>query len=67
MRKTREASGILKDRITINTMELQELLGCGRPTATQIGLAANAKVNIAKNRVLWNAKKIQQYIDSVSE
>ena len=67
MEKTRKSTKELENRITINTLELQEVLGCGRNTAVQIGLAANARVNIVQNRVLWNARKIQQYIDSVSE
>lgn len=67
MVKTRSSTASLAERITINTTELQNLLGCGRTTAIRIGVDADARVNIAPNRVLWNAKKIQRYIDSVTE
>lgn len=51
---------------SIDTGELQAMLSCGRSTAVQIGNNANARIQIGR-RVLWNVKKINQYLDSISE
>lgn len=60
------------NEITSNTMCVdtnglaKDYLRCGRKTAVDIGTSANARIQVGK-RVLWNLKKIQQYIDSISE
>lgn len=51
---------------SVDTKELQEMLSCGRVTALQIGNNAGARIQIGK-RVLWNVRKINDYLDSISE
>lgn len=46
--------------------ELQQALSCGRSTAEKIGTAAGARMKIGK-RVLYNVKKIEEYLNSISE
>ncbi len=53
-------------RKTVDTFELQSMLGCGRKGAVDIGTAAGARVQIGR-RVFWNVKKVQQYLDAISE
>lgn len=55
------------DRVTLTSEELALVMGCGRKTAVETGTAAGAKVQIKGRRVLWNVKKIQEYLDAVSE
>lgn len=64
MRATTQATNIPK--VTVNTKELMEMLGCGRPVAVEVGTQAHAKIKIRK-RVLWNVKKVQKYLDEISE
>lgn len=54
------------DRKTVDTKGLQAMLSSGRQTAVEIGTAAGAKIQVGR-RVLWNVKKVQQYLDAVSE
>jgi hypothetical protein len=53
-------------KMMVDTMGLQEILSCGRQTALSIGIAANARVS-CNRRVFWNVKKVQQYLDTISE
>lgn len=53
-------------RKTVDTFELQSMLGCGRKGAVDVGTAAGAKIQIGR-RVFWNVKKVQQYLDAISE
>ena len=53
-------------KLTIDTKELKEILGCGRESAVRIGRAAGAEIHIGR-RVPWNLPKIRKYLDSVSE
>lgn len=53
-------------RMAVDTKELQELLGCGRYTACDIGTKAGAKMQLGK-RVLWNVDKVKVYLDCISE
>ena len=53
-------------QITVDTGGLMKMLQCGMRTATNIGESANAKIVIGR-RVLWNVRKIQCFIDSISE
>ncbi len=42
------------------------MLSCGRVSAVEIGTAAGARIQVGR-RVLWNVKKVQQYLDAISE
>lgn len=65
MRATCKMTNIEKKQ-TVDTKELQGMLSTGRKTAVDIGTAAGARVQVGR-RVLWNVRRIQQYIDSISE
>lgn len=64
MRKT--TKGRTGQVIAVDTPELMNMLNAGRKSATDIGTAAGAKLQIGR-RVLWNVKKVQQYLDEISE
>lgn len=55
-----------KKKLTVDTLELQSILGCGRKTAVEIGEAAEAKIRLGK-RVFWNIERIHQHIHDISE
>lgn len=55
-----------KNKLLVDTMDLKLLLGCGRATAVEIGMAAKAKVKINR-RVLWNVEIISDYIKEIAE
>ena len=57
---------IMKEKKTVDTDGLKEMLSSGRKTAVEIGMAAEARVQVGR-RVLWNVRKIQQYLDKVSK
>lgn len=65
MNMTRK-SGEYKKPLLVDTNGLQEILSCGRPAAVRIGTEANGRVKQGR-RVLWNVKKIEQYLDAISE
>lgn len=52
--------------LCVDTPGLQEILQSGRKTAVEIGIQAEARVQIGR-RVLWNVSKIKKYLDSISE
>ena len=54
-----------RERIAVNTKELQAMLGCGRKTAVDIGEQAGAKIQIGR-RVLWNSIVVKEYIAQIS-
>lgn len=54
------------DRRTVDTAGLQAMLSSGRKTAVEIGIATGARIQVGR-RVLWNVKKVQQYLDAISE
>lgn len=54
------------EKLTTDTHGLMIMLDAGRKTATDIGMAAGAKIMFG-NKILWNIKKIQVYLDSISE
>lgn len=54
------------ERRTVDTVGLQAMLSSGRKTAVEIGTAAGARIQVGR-RVLWNVKKVQQYLDAISE
>ena len=64
MRKTTQ-SAVTDESITINTDGLMQLLGCGKATATQIGTAAQAKIQIGK-RVLWHVPSVRKYVEGLA-
>lgn len=65
MRATR-AKGKVENQMLIDTNGLQEMLSAGRPAAIKIGTDAGARVQSGR-RVFWNVRKVQQYIDAISE
>lgn len=65
MRATR-AKGKAENQMLVDTNGLQEMLCAGRPAAVKIGTDAGARVQSGR-RVFWNVRKVQQYIDSISE
>lgn len=50
-----------RERIAVNTKELQAMLGCGRKTAVDIGEQAGAKIQIGR-RVLWNPIVVKEQV-----
>lgn len=52
--------------LCVDTSGLQEITHSGRKTAVEIGTAAGARIQIGR-RVLWNVKRVQQYLESISE
>lgn len=52
--------------ILVSAEGLQKLTGAGKHTAEKIAEAAGARVKIGK-RVLYNTRRIEQYINSISE
>ncbi len=54
------------DRVTLTSDELALFMGCGRKAAVSAGMEAGARVQIGR-RVLWNVKKLQKYLDSISQ
>lgn len=65
MRATK-SKGSVENRILVDTLGLQELLCAGRPAAVRIGTDAGARVQSGR-RVFWNVKKVQRYLDEISE
>lgn len=64
MRKTNETI-VSCNSLAVDTAGLQELLNAGIKTATEIGVAAGAKIYVGR-RVLWNVSKIKKYLDEIS-
>lgn len=54
-----------ENNMAISTDELMNRLQSGRKTALEIGMKAGARVQIGR-RVLWNVKKVQEYLDVIS-
>lgn len=61
MHKT--AKGEINNRITVDSMELQQLLGVGRKAAEKIGQDAGAIMRVGR-RKLFYLTKIEAYLDS---
>lgn len=66
MRRTDVNPVLFKDKLAVGSDQLTEVLGCGKPMAIRIGTEAHARVQVGK-RVLWNLKKVQEYLDEISE
>jgi len=56
----------IKDKMAVDTKTLQVMVGAGRKSAVEIGTAAGAKIQIGR-RILWNTRKVQRYLDAMSE
>ena len=56
----------IKDKMAVDTKTLQVTVGAGRKSAVEIGTAAGAKIQIGR-RILWNTRKVQRYLDAMSE
>lgn len=65
MIKTNEHNVSFND-LTVDTAGLQALTHAGIKTATEIVVAAGAKIYVGR-RVLWNVSKIRKYLDEISE
>lgn len=65
MRKKKTDYAEPMNKLCIDTAELQELLCSGRKTAVEVGTAAGAKIRVGR-RVMWNTKKIAEYLDQIS-
>ena len=65
MRKTKKQA-CEAPKLLVDTEELKQMLCAGRAAAVRIGTDAEAKVQSGR-RVLWNVKKVQKYIDMISE
>lgn len=51
--------------MTVDTEKLQGILMVGRNKAIEIGTDAGARIKVGR-RVLWNVRKIEKYLDSMS-
>ena len=56
----------INDKMAVDTKTLQVMVGAGRKSAVEIGTAAGAKIQIGR-RILWNTRKVQRYLDAMSE
>lgn len=66
MRKTNKAPNSFEP-VLIDTDGLKGMCGgVGRHTAVKIGTAAGARVKIGA-RVLWNTKKLKEYLETIKE
>ncbi len=52
--------------LAVDTIGLMQILCCGRKTATEIGEAASARIQVGR-RLLWNVRQIQNYLDDIAE
>lgn len=59
-------NNLFDGRITVTSDELALFMGCGRKAAVYAGTEAGARVQIGR-RVLWNVRKVQEYLDQISE
>lgn len=56
----------LNGKLLVNTCELMTLLGCGRPSAIEVGTKAGAKVMLGR-KVMWSLTAVRKYLDSTTE
>jgi hypothetical protein len=67
MRKTNTNSIVTEKTLLVDTpMLAADVLHCGTVTAVKIGTEAGARVQMGK-RVLWNLKRIENYVNAISE
>ena len=65
MRAKKERMECDRFGLLVDTPRLMELCCTGRPKAVEIGTEAGARVQLGRS-VLWNVKKVQEYIDRMS-
>ena len=65
-KRKKTSSVSLNEKILVDTANLMELLDCGKHTALAIGHRANACVRHDR-KLFWNVRRIQEYIDNISE
>ena len=63
MRKT--TNNVSGQHITVNLIQLKEMLGCGKQTARIIAEEAGALIRIG-TRVLYSVPRIEQYIEELA-
>lgn len=66
MRAKKETLDYAGNILLVDTPRLMQLCSTGRPKAVEIGTEAGARVQMGRS-VLWNVKKVQEYIDRISE
>lgn len=66
MHKTGNRCGNDNQKMAVSVQELASMLGCGLATARKIGANAEARINIGR-RVLYSVKKVESYLDFISE
>lgn len=54
------------NKLSVDITELQSILSVGRNTARKIGQAAKAEIKVGR-RKLYNFKKIEEYINSLTD
>ena len=64
MRKTKVST--CENKIMVDINSLQEMLSCGKVTASQIGESAGAVLRFGR-RKLYNVEKINEYINSMTK
>ena len=65
MKATKKGNVEITKKLAVDTIELKELLSCGRVCAENIGRAAGAEIRMGR-RLLWNLAKVQKYLDEIS-
>lgn len=63
--RTKDTSIPTSAKLCIDTAELQQMLCAGRKTAIKMGIEAGARIKVG-TRVMWNVRKISEYLDSIS-
>lgn len=64
MRKT-TYNEINNETLLLSADQLMSILNCGRASAVKIGTDAGARVTIGR-RVLFNRKKVEEYLNAIS-
>ena len=64
--RTKDTSIPTTAKLCIDTAELQQMLCAGRKTAIKMGIEAGARIKVG-TRVMWNVKKVSEYLDSISK
>lgn len=64
--RTKDTSIPTSAKLCIDTAELQQMLCAGRKTAVKMGIEAGARIKVG-TRVMWNVRKISEYLDKISE
>ena len=66
MQKTAISTNVkLSEKMALTTEDLQAVLSCGLAAAVEIGMRAEARIQLGK-RVLWNADKVRNYLNCIA-